>query len=263
MAALEIDVKRLDGPQQATRPAAAQPQRAPEPPVNVAPRAPLALPVQRKPPADPSGDNATPSIPLRVTVHVQRRGDMIFNASQWAGVSGQRLSVESFSILPLDELSADLIEYKAVTASGVETPWITGGALCGTRGMGMPLVGFAVRLKPHESTRDYVCEYSAVMVSGATLGPARDGAPCRSVDIGDPIEAIWISIKKSNGAQRFLDRPKVQTVGVKAPKSKPAAGNDLRPDAEQPKVRAPAAVEPPKPRPPVGPRFSVFRDPVE
>jgi GT2 family glycosyltransferase len=258
MAALEIDVKRLDGPQ-AARPGAAQPAKPADPPANATPRQPLALPAQRKPPVDPSADNGGQSIPLRITVHVQRRGDMVFNDNQWAGVGGQRLAVESFSIQPLSELTPDLIEYKAVTASGVETPWITGGALCGSRGMGMPLVGFAVRLKAQaQAARDYICEYSAVMVSGAILGPVRDGAPCRSVDIGDPIEAIWVSIKKVDAGQKMLDRPKAQPSVAKSPKQKSVP-------AEEPVLAAapPSAPEPPKARPPIGPRFSVFRDPVE
>jgi hypothetical protein len=188
---------------------------------------------------------------------------MVFNEGQWAGVSGQRLSVESFSIQPLDEANTDLIEYKAVTASGIETPWVASGALCGTRGMGMPLVGFAVRIKPQAADQDYICEYSAVMISGATLGPARNGAPCRSVDIGDPIEAIWISVRKAQGGAQAGDRPPAQLAAGRASKQKAVASGNAADAKPEPALAGGSAGEPPKPRPPLGPRFSVFRDPVE
>jgi GT2 family glycosyltransferase len=264
MAPLEIDVKRLDGPQAVKAAAQAQPKPKPaQQQANPAPRPALALPAQRKPPAAPAVDKTEPSIPLRVTVHVQRRGDMVFNEGQWAGVSGQRLSVESFSIQPLDEANTDLIEYKAVTASGIETPWVASGALCGTRGMGMPLVGFAVRIKPQAADQDYICEYSAVMISGATLGPARNGAPCRSVDIGDPIEAIWISVRKAQGGAQAGDRPPAQLAAGRASKQKAVASGNAADAKPEPALAGGSAGEPPKPRPPLGPRFSVFRDPVE
>ncbi len=78
-----------------------------------------------------------------MTAHIQNRGDLEFTQSQWANADGERFWIESFSILPLAVLSPDQIEYQALTATGVQTPWISNGASCGTRGIGVPLTGFA------------------------------------------------------------------------------------------------------------------------
>ena len=122
------------------------------------------------------------SIQLEVTAHVQNHGDMTFGGSQWAGLVGQGLWIESFAIAPLEDISADMIEYKAVTSTGVETPWVNGGQSCGTRGIGVPIVGFALRAKPLSGGHQLICEYGATLLSGATIGPVRNEigrASCR------------------------------------------------------------------------------------
>jgi hypothetical protein len=68
--------------------------------------------------------------------------------------------------------------------------------VCGTKGMSVPLVGFALRLKPSAATSAYDCEYSGYYRSGVTVGPLRNGAPCRSTVANDPLEGIQIRIVK-------------------------------------------------------------------
>jgi hypothetical protein len=63
--------------------------------------------------------------------HICRLGDRLFTGSAWAGYVGQRLWIEAFSVRPLERLRADQIEYKGVSSSGNETPWLTNGAICG------------------------------------------------------------------------------------------------------------------------------------
>jgi hypothetical protein len=145
-----------------------------------------------------------------------------------------------------------MIEYKAVTANGIETSWISGGKPCGTRGRGLPLIGFAIRINQNSGMRNYHCEYGAVMISGAMLGPARDGAPCRSLDVGDPIEAVWVSIGKTDAVQSGFDDLPIKSGSWAEP------GEQKDPAPEQ-RERPPEQRE----RAPIGPRFSVFRDPVE
>src|SRR5262249_31357172 len=95
---------------------------------------------------------AQPSQPevlaTEIALHVQNRGDLSYTGSGWAGERGQGLWVEGFAIKPVSGISPGDVEYKGLTSTGVETPWISGGQLCGTRGMGVPLIGFAVRVKP-------------------------------------------------------------------------------------------------------------------
>jgi len=246
MTPLELEVKRLDAPS-AVRPATASP--APEPPPRFEARIPLSLTASplpaQQPPAQPQSIRAPipaqspESLRLQITAHVQNRGDMVFSETQWAGLVGQRLAIESFAILPLEGVQPNMIEYKAVTATGLETPWVSGGAPCGTRGLGIPLTGFAVRAKPQAGGAAVTCEYGAALLSGATIGPARNGAPCRSGNVGDPIEGIWISISGLKEAP-----PEVSDANAFQPQGFVEGGESAQE------------------RPPVGPRFSIFREPV-
>jgi hypothetical protein len=186
----------------------------------------LALEIQRVdgrsvlgPPAlaageDDSSDSETKGdIASKIIAHVQTRGDMTFAGGAWAGLVGQRLWVESFAIEPEAPLAKGDIEYKGLTATGFETPWLTGGASCGTRGMGIPLVAFSVRIRPGAQAAPYDCEYTGRFLSGATVGPLRNGAPCRSAMPDDPLEAIRL---------RILERPAALAESQQATVPKPA-----------------------------------------
>ena len=176
--ALTIKVERLDNRGEE---AVAQPALSAAPPVAVAAEATHAAPANE--------------LPLRVTAHVRTRGDMIFTNAPWAGRVGPGLWIESFSVRPLDGFTAKDIEYKALTGSGFETPWLSDEAMCGTKGMAVPLVGFAVRLKRNGTNPvSYDCEYSGYFKSGLTVGPLRNGAPCRSTVANDPLEGIQLRL---------------------------------------------------------------------
>ena len=152
-----------------------------------------AQPVKDKPlPLDPS---AAESLPIQITAHIRTRGDVSFAHGAWAGRLAPGLWIESFSIRPLEHFSAQDIEYKALTGSGFETPWMSDDTMCGTKGMAVPLVGFAVRLKPGNGQASaYDCAYSGYFKSGLTVGPVRNGAPCRSTVANDPLEGIQMRI---------------------------------------------------------------------
>jgi hypothetical protein len=108
-------------------------------------------------------------------------------------------------VRPLEHFAAQDVEYKGLTGSGFETPWLTDEKICGTKGMAVPLVGFAVRLKDSPATRGYDCEYSGYFQSGVTVGPLRNGAPCRSTVANDPLEGIQIRLTKRSFAAPLLD----------------------------------------------------------
>jgi len=139
---------------------------------------------------------------LQVLTHIQNRGDVPFVGGAWAGFIGQSVWLEAFALAPLEKLPPNAIEYKARTAGGFETPWLSGGVWCGTRGMGVPLVEFAVRLIP-ELAATYECDYSGAFFSGNIIGPRKDGAACRSRVPNDPLEAIQIRV-----TERVAEKPK-------------------------------------------------------
>ena len=162
----------------------------------------------------PAADTFT--VPLQIKTHIRSRGDVNFADAPWAGRVAPGLWIESFSIEPLKYLAAHDIEYKGLTGTGFETPWLSDDQICGTKGMSVPLVGFAMRLKPSPLTSTYECEYFGYYRSGVTVGPMRNGAPCRSTVANDPLEGIQIRITKralavAGSGKVELARPAIKT----------------------------------------------------
>ena len=137
---------------------------------------------------------SAPEIPLEIVLHIRGRGDVYFFGSDWAGRVGPGSWVEAFTILPRHERAAAAIEYKGLSANGVETAWLPAGSVCGTTGRNTPLLGFAVRQKAGVAGARFDCEYSGSFESGAVSGPARNGAPCRSTSDNDPLEGAQLRI---------------------------------------------------------------------
>ena len=183
--------------------------------------APVEAPAVAEPPAPAllqpppvtlvSADPDALSIPLQIKTHIRTRGDMTFTDAAWAGRVAPGLWIESFSIQPLKQISAQDIEYKGLTGTGFETPWLTEDQNCGTKGISVPLVGFAIRLKPGPTAAAYECEYSGYYRSGVTVGPLRNGAPCRSMVANDPLEGVRINIVKRSKAAVVSAKPKSET----------------------------------------------------
>jgi GT2 family glycosyltransferase/glycosyltransferase involved in cell wall biosynthesis len=170
----------------------------------------------------PNGaDDAPLTLPLRVGAHIRSRGDMTFAEVPWAGRVAPGLWIESFSVRPLVHLDAADIQYKGLTGSGFETPWVSDDAVCGTQGMSVPLVGFAVRLKASPATARYDCEYSGYFKSGLTVGPLRNGAPCRSTVANDPLEGLQIRILRRVTATTSAPAPRSTSARSTSKAAKP------------------------------------------
>lgn len=147
------------------------------------------------PAAASSARSANAPEPLRseIVLHIEREGDRRFEAPGWVGTRGQRRRVEAFSVRPLDALMPGDLEYKAFGPNGRETPWVSDAKLCGTRGRGLPLTGFAVRLAAHLRDRFDVVYEGAFFDSGVT-GTMRNGEPCVPAIKDDPLEAINLRV---------------------------------------------------------------------
>jgi GT2 family glycosyltransferase/glycosyltransferase involved in cell wall biosynthesis len=129
---------------------------------------------------------------VEILTHIKNIGDLKF-IDGWAGWVGQKLWIEAFAVIAAGSIRPELVEYRGVTAEGLETPWLSNQLLCGSRGAGMPLVGYALRLKP-EAAGDYDIAYSGKFLSGAFAGPLTDGQWCRSEVEGDPLEAMELRV---------------------------------------------------------------------
>jgi GT2 family glycosyltransferase len=188
---LSIKVERLEA--RAAAPEASRPAPTAAPASSARKRS-LKHPAKASRPPVSSAAATDGPLPLKIGAHIRGRGDMNFSDVPWAGRVAPGLWIESFSVRPLQGFTAQDIEYKGLTGSGFETPWLSDDKMCGTKGMAVPLVGFAVRLKPSAATAAYDCEYSGYFQSRVTVGPLRNGAPCRSTVANDPLEGIQVRL---------------------------------------------------------------------
>jgi hypothetical protein len=131
-------------------------------------------------------NNASGGLTAQVVAHIHQIGDVHFS-NNLIGCLGDKLWIEAFAILSVGELAADAIEYCGITADGFQTPWLSNQMLCGSRGRGMPLLGYAIRLKPDAAER-YECTYTGRFMSGTQHGPCKNGDLCSSEVPGD---ALW------------------------------------------------------------------------
>jgi hypothetical protein len=187
---------------------------------------------------------------LEIGAHIRTRGDMIFADSPWAGRVAPGLWIESFSIRSPESLGSSDIEYKGLTGSGFETPWLSGEKQCGTRGMAVPLVGFAIRLKRTAATAAYDLEYSGYFQSGLIVGPLRNGAPCRSTVANDPLEGLKVSLVARSDApalpKRALDAPAPDEDALPKPAPDDVASPKHASNGVAPRKRAPDEDAPPE-----------------
>lgn len=144
-------------------------------------------------PAEQPSARGHREIRVEVTVHLEGVGDRVFPGATWAGPPGERKRVEGFAIKPLQELRANEIEYKVLHPGGVETPWIAGPLFCGTRGRGLPIVGFAVRVAPHVQDQ-FAVVYQGAFFRGGVTESRGNGAPCLPAIAGDALEGINIRV---------------------------------------------------------------------
>lgn len=143
---------------------------------------------------DDSPDTGEPrDLPTEILLHIEGAGDRLFPGRGWVGALGRKLRIEAFSIRPLERLSPSDIEFKGFLPNGTETQWVHGGILCGTRGRGLPLTGFAVRVAPQLADRFEVM-YQGSFFSSGISGVHRNGEPCRASTGNDPLEAVNIRV---------------------------------------------------------------------
>jgi hypothetical protein len=130
-----------------------------------------------------------------LVLHVERLGDKRFPGQGWVGNRGKKLRIEAFSIRPTEVLAARDIEFKALGPKGRQTPWVTDAKLCGTRGQGLPLTGFAVRLAPCIAER-FDAVYQGAFFESGVVGPFRNGELCVAPIADDPLEAINLQLTR-------------------------------------------------------------------
>ena len=149
--------------------------------------------------ADPAADAlpTAPPAPARPTgpvlAHVQRTGDVGAGFGEWVGVRGSKLWIEGFAIAPAEDV---VVEYQAVLGKNWLSPWVEAGAFCGSRGMALPLLGLAARVKGDPSRE---CVIAASFGDGTLVEDVAEGSAAQSPDLA-PLEAFRISLRPRSGA---------------------------------------------------------------
>jgi hypothetical protein len=142
------------------------------------------------PPAAPLPGGVTR---LRVLAHVENIGDLWVEAGAWAGRPRSRLRLEGFALAVEGELAPADLAYCAVLADGTVSPWLAPGAFCGTRGQGLGLRGFCVRLVGAPAWR-YACVTAATFLDGTELNAT--GADIATVaPSGAGLEAMRLELR--------------------------------------------------------------------
>ncbi len=190
--------------------------------------------------AAPGPEQPSPEA-AEIAAHIQGRGDVLARLDGWMGERGSKAWIEGFAIAPRHVVGSDDIEYQAVLGRGWLSPWAEGGKFCGSRGMGLPILGLSVRLKG-EAAQRYDCRVQASFVDGSTAAP-KSGEPCQADSLA-PLEAFHIEIVPRAGRRADAAPTARFTAPAEAPvvRTAPTAAKTASP--------APRAVAAAKPRVP-------------
>lgn len=142
-----------------------------------------------------------PRSTIEVFAHFQDEGDVTVAVNEPLHGAVSNHAIEGFGIRPSPNTPSAEIEYRGVVGKNWLTPWVQGGAYCGTRGWRLPLFGFAVRLHGR-TARQFLCTYDASFADGSVLHSISDGQDCVSETMA-PLTSLTIRLQR---------RPKVSRV---------------------------------------------------
>ncbi|HVY16399.1 MAG TPA: glycosyl transferase family 90, partial [Rhodopila sp.] len=128
---------------------------------------------------------------LRIDAHLSRLGDKWFASNAEVSVLPDPALIEGFSVEPGADVSPFEIEYRAVLEDGSLTRAFTAGMFCGTKGQARPIFGICFRATGYLADT-WDCCYRAQFQDGTSVGPCKQGVPCRA-DTGSPLQAfsVW------------------------------------------------------------------------
>jgi hypothetical protein len=127
-----------------------------------------------------------------VTVHFQRHGDVAGNFGQWLSVGDGDTWIEGIEFSPLPSTDTADIEYQVVLGRGWLSPWVRVGEFCGSRGMGLPVLGFRARVVG-PLAEDWRVSYSARCIDGRELAEVEGGMACEAQELV-PLSALKINL---------------------------------------------------------------------
>ncbi len=156
-------------------------------------------------PTAPSLSAPAPSVPAALSepaeafAHIYGVGDSGGAIGEWIGERGSQRWIEGFAVQPRAAIPPEDLEYQAVLGRGWMSPWSEGGQFCGSRGMSLPILGLAIRLRG-PSADTHRLALSASFVDGTQSGPVAAGEPCQ-VDSLAALEAFHLVIEPMPAAK--------------------------------------------------------------
>jgi hypothetical protein len=141
---------------------------------------------------DPPLQAPQPRGPLTILAHVQNLGDRMFAAEDWAGGRDAHNAVEGFAINWTQRPQGIEIEC-ATNASDGAPVWRPAGTFMGTRGHGVPLTGFALRLNGPNAGQ-YTLDYRGRFADGSEAA-AQPGEFCHGPTGKEALIALRVALK--------------------------------------------------------------------
>jgi len=126
--------------------------------------------------------------------HIRRLGDVAGTFGQWLGTVGDDTWIEGVELRPIVSIAAEDLEYQVVLGRGWLSPWVQAGEFCGSRGMGLPVLGFRARLVG-AAANNWRLSYAGRCVDGRELSEAENGMPCEAEGLV-PLAAININLQR-------------------------------------------------------------------
>ncbi len=161
-------------------------------------------------------------------LHFSRKGDVPAGFGEWVGSFGDDSWIEGVELLAPASLEASDLEYQVVLGRGWLSPWVQAGEFCGSRGMGLPILGFRARLLG-QAAQQWRLRYAGRCIDGREMPEAEQGMPCESADLS-PLAALNIKLEPIGLALSPLKANKA--------KSKPKPGKPAPVTATAKKRRA-------------------------
>lgn len=169
-------------------------------------------------------------------VHFSQKGDMPAAFGDWVGMPGEDTWIEGVELTAPPTMEASEIEYQVVLGRGWLSPWVNAGEFCGSRGMGLPILGFRARLIGAAASQ-WRLRYAGRCVDGSELAPAENGMPCESPEL-TPLAGLNIMLEPLHRAA-----PDAPAEAVAAPKAKTKGKEKAKADAVIPASAPPAKVK--------------------
>ncbi len=131
------------------------------------------------------------SVRGELRIHLSGVGDVVNQTALCGGTINSNRCIEGFC-LTLDGDLGSYIEYQTLSSDGAWSPWSKAGEFSGTRGHGLSLLGFCIRLTGTASDQ---CSLFYAGSFGGSVVVSQNGMPCTGQS-GSKLEAIHVLIEK-------------------------------------------------------------------